>query len=235
MLITDEIRNVQWYDLEGPLRSENMKDYDEYLALAILRYCYPDLYMDYEKLDGPDLQNKNGKHGVEVTLATSEVLASVEGNYAKYQLSADTAQKEKLRSKIEKTGACIDPLGLSYPVEDSQQDEEIIRSVIQKKLSKLNSYREKGFEKMELFIRFSGIPCILSEASYIDLFAEAKGYETIYFTAPSCLMSYHHSDKKFECKSIPREDYDALGVIARFTVDRKINIDSPIWTEYGKQ
>ena len=186
MLITDEIRNVQWYDLEGPLLSEKMKEYDEYFALAILRYCYPDLYMDYEKLDGPDLQNKNGKHGVEVTLATSEVLASVEGNYAKYQLSADTAQKEKLRSKIEKTGACIDPLGLSYP-------------------------------------------------SYIDLFAEAKGYETIYFTAPSCLMSYHHSDKKFECKSIPREDYDALGVIARFTVDRKINIDSPIWTEYGKQ
>ena len=52
MLITDEIRNVQWYDIEGPLPSENMKDYDEYFALAILRYCYPDLYMDFEKLNG---------------------------------------------------------------------------------------------------------------------------------------------------------------------------------------
>ena len=235
MLITDEIRNAQWYDLEGPLRSENMKDYDEYLALAILRYCYPDLYMDYEKLDGPDLQNKNGKHGVEVTLATSEVLASVEGNYAKYQLSADTAQKEILRSKIEKTGACFDPTGLSYAVENSQQDKEKIRRVIKKKLSKLNLYREKGFEKMELFIRFSGIPCILSEAGYIDLFAEAKGYETVYFSAPSCLMSYHLLDKKLEYKSLPRDDYDALSVIARFTVDGKIKTDSLIWTGYGKQ
>ena len=235
MLITDEIRNVQWYDIEGPLPSENMKDYDEYFALAILRYCYPDLYMDFEKLDGPDLQNKNGKHGVEVTLATSEVLASVEGNYAKYQLSADVAQKEILRSKIEKTGACFDLPGLSYPVENSKQDKEKIRSVIKKKLSKLNSYREKGFEKMELFIRFSGIPCILSEAGYIDLFAEAKGYETVYFSAPSCLMSYHLLDKKIEYKSLPRDDYDALSVIARFTVDGKIKKDSQIWTDYGKQ
>ena len=232
MLITDEIRNLQWYDMGAPLESEKMKLFDEYFALAFLRYCYPEKYKNYIKADGPDIQRIDGKCGVEVTLAISSVIAPIEGNMAKFQLQTDQEKKAVLKSKIEKGGARFDSIGISYPVETEEQDCDAIRTVIDKKVERLTFYHKKGFKKMELFIRSSSIPCILSDIKYLSLFEKAKGYETVYFTAPSCLLSYHHSDKKLVCKKINREDYDALSAIARLTVDGKINTESNIWNAY---
>ena len=231
MLITGEIRDLQWYDFDGPLKPKDMKLFDEYFALAILRYCFPEKYNSYAKIDSPDLQSNDRRCGVEVTLATSESLASIEGDHVKYRQTNDLEKKNKLRSKIENAGARVDSIGLSYPVETGQQDKEKIKKVIQKKLRKLDLYRKNGFEELELFIRFSGMPAILDKESYIELFSAAKGFNTVYFTAYSCLMFYKHSENKLESRPIPREDYSALQAIARLTVDGKIKNDSSIWTE----
>ena len=79
LLITDELRGIQWYDMDGPLDSEKTKLYDEYFALAVLRHCYPAKYSDFHKAEAPDIQRSDHKSGVEVTLATDETIASIEG------------------------------------------------------------------------------------------------------------------------------------------------------------
>lgn len=232
MLITDQIRKLQWYDMGAPLESEKMKLFDEYFALAVLRYCYPENYKDYNKKEAPDLQRTDGKYGVEVTLAISSVIAPIEGNLAKYQLQKDQGKKAALKTKMEKGGARFDSIGISYPVETEKQDYDAIKTVIEKKVKRLKAYHEKGFEKMDLFIRCSSMPCTLSKATFISLFAKATGYETVYLTAPSCLLSYQHSNQRLLISEIPREDFEALNVIARLTVDGKIKPESSIWNTY---
>ncbi len=231
MLITDRIKGIKWYDFNKPLDSEKMKHYDEYFALAVLRYCYPERYADYIIADAPDLQSRDGKSGIEVTLATNETIASIEGNFAKYRLSDEASERNKLRNKITDKGASLDSFGLAYPEENGLQDEAKIRCVIRKKNAKLSSYLTKGFQRIELFIRFSGMPAIIKKETYIKMLSEASGYETVFFTAPSCLMVYRPADYSFTVVKIPDDDYSALGAIARLTVDGKIGFNSPTWTE----
>ena len=102
MNITDGIRNTQWYDLEGSLEAERVKIFDELLALAILRYCYPEKYNNFKKVEKPDLQHNDGKSGVEVTSAINEVIASIEGNFAKYRITKDPKERVKLKSRIDR-------------------------------------------------------------------------------------------------------------------------------------
>lgn len=229
MNITDEIRNTQWYDLEGPLEAERVKIFDELLALAILRYCYPEKYNNFKKVEKPDLQHNDEKIGVEVTSAINEVIASIEGNYAKYRITKDSKEAAKLKSKIEKAGGCFESFGLSYPHEDSIQDKKVFETVIEKKVKKLTFYKNSGFEQMELFIRHPNIPCVFSENTFIELFEKAKGYKTVYFSVSSCLLVYRHKDRHLLIEKIPNEDYTALETIARLTVDGKIKPDSNIW------
>lgn len=232
MLITNQIRSIQWYDFKEPLDPKVTKHYNEYFALAVLRYFYSAKYSDFYKAEAPDIQSIDGKSGVEVTLATNETIASIDGDYAKSRLCGNETKKQKYMKKCERAGASFDSIGLTYPVQTGKQDEDAIRNVIEKKRAKLDSYRKQGFERMELFIRFAGIPAIGSKQTFVDLLSAANGYETIYFTAPSCLMAYRFSDGSFTSIKIPREDYEALGLIARLTVDGSIKPDSPIWTEY---
>ncbi len=229
MIITDEIRNIWWYDLEGPLETAKVKLFDELLALAILRYCYPEKYNHFKKVEKPDLQHTDRKSGVEVTSAINEVIASIEGNYAKYRTTIDPIEKARLKSKIEKVGGRFDSVGLSFPTEDSLQDKKVFETVIEKKVKKLAVYQKNGFEKMELFILHSNIPCIYSKNTFIELFEKANGYETVYFSAPSCLMVYQYADKHLLIKKIPEKDYTDLKTIARLTVDGKIKPDDSIW------
>lgn len=229
MNLTDEIRNIQWYDLEGPLDAGRVNLFDELLALAILRYCYPEKYNYFKKVEKPDLQHNDGKSGVEVTSAINEVIASINGNFAKYRIIKDPKEREKLKSRIEKAGGRFDSCGLSFPVENSLQDREVFETIIEKKVERLTLYQESGFEKMELFILHQNIPCIYSENTFIELFEKAKGYKTVYFSASSCLLVYRHKERQLLIKKIPNEDYTALETIARLTVDGKIKPDSSIW------
>lgn len=229
MNISDAIRNIQWYDLNGPLESEKKNLYDEFFALAVLRYCYPEKYNDYKIADKPDLQHIDKKTGVEVTSAINEDIASIEGNYAKYQITQKSKEKARLKLQLEKSGCCFDQFGLFYLPENSIQERKVIETVIEKKVNKLTFYKDTGFEKMELFIRHPNIPCICSENTFIELFEKANGYETVYFCASSCLMVYRHAEKHLLIEKIPNEDYSALGTIARLTVDGKIKPDSKVW------
>lgn len=233
MLITTEIRNKTILDFPTPLPAEKIKHYQEHFALAVLRYLKPAVYDRFRKQDAPDLQSIDKKHGVEVTFATSSEEASIDGNYAKLRLTQDETYRQRLELKIKRNGGRIDDYGISYPVKDMQREDRVIREAIEKKNRKLDAYKAAGFESMSLFIYYEEPLFPRSEEQIKTLLDGTRGsqtYDSIYLCAPHCLISYQFSSRDLQIISIPREDYEALVIIARMTVDGMIDIDNPVWT-----
>ena len=234
MLITDEIRSKTIMDFPAPLSAEQCKHFQELFALAVLRYFEPNLFLKYTKDDAPDLQCKSTMSGIEVTLATSEIEAAVSGDHVKYRLTNDEAKKSLLKNKIEKRGGEIDEYCISYPVKTTSTEYESIRNAIVRKNSKLNSYKEKGYKEIGLFVLYEEpLFPTWTEDKLKQLFEDAKGnpaYDVIYLCSSNVLFTYRYADKELKMNSMPREDHEALGAIARMTVDGEININSSVWT-----
>lgn len=236
MLITDEIRNRTICDLSGPLSSEKSKHYQELFALAVLRYFEPNRFADFMKVDAPDLQCNSTMSGVEVTLATLKNEAAISGDHVKYRLTKDENKKTLLKNKIEERGGKVDEYGISYPVKTTPMEYEAIQNAVVRKNDKLSSYKEKGYKEMGLFILYEEpLFPTWTEDKLKQLFEDAKGnpaYDVIYLYASGVLFTYRYKDKIIRKYSMPEEDHEALGTIARMTVDGEININCPIWTTY---
>lgn len=234
MLIADEIRNRTILDLPGPLSAEQRKHFQELFALAVLRYFEPNRFVEYVKADAPDLQCKSTMSGVEVTIATAKDEAAVSGDHVKYRLTNDEGKKSLLKSKIEKRGGKVDEYGISYPVKTMPMEYEAIRNAIVRKNNKLNSYKEKGYKEMGLFVLYEEpIFSTWTEEKFKQLFEDTKAtpsYDVIYLCSSNVLFTYRYADKTLKMYSMPREDREALGAIVRMTVDGEIDINSLIWT-----
>lgn len=233
MFITEEIKNKTILDFSAPLSSEQQKHFQEFFALAVLRYFHPALYNDFSKEDAPDLQSSDRRQGVEVTVATSAEAASISGNYVKYRLANDEDKRNILKAKIQKNGGKIDFYGISYPVKSSSSEKQIIRDAIIKKNGKLRQYKDKGYEKMALFVYYEEPLCPMTEEQLRNLFEETREpqtYDIVYLCASSVLIVYQYSNKRLQIILIAREDFESLGVIARMTVDEALDMNSPIWT-----
>ena len=234
MLITDEIRSKTILDFPTPLSAEQSKHYQELFALAVLRYFEPNRFSKYTKEDAPDLQCKSTMSGIEVTLATSKNEAAVSGDHVKYRLTNDQGKKALLKNKIEKRGGKVDEYGISYPGKTISMEYEAIHNAIIKKNGKLNSYIEKGYKEMGLFVLYEEpLFSTWTEEKFKQLFEDTKttpSYDVIYLCSSNVLFTYRYTDKTLKMYSMPREDHEALGAIVRMTVDGEIDINSPIWT-----
>ena len=232
MLITKEIRNITILDF-SPLSSEQVKHYQEFFALAVLRYTNPDKYNGFDKTDAPDLQSADRKCGVEVTIATSEYEAAISGDFVKYRLTKDDARRSVLEQKIERNGGKIENFGLSYPVMTGTMEYQIVRDSVLQKNKKLPKYKSGGFENIELFVYYGGVFGPWAEETIRNLFEETRQdqtYDTVYLCSSCVLIAYEYSNKYLRIIPIPREDYEALGRIARMTVDGDLDLNSPVWT-----
>ena len=233
MLITDKIRNKTILDFPVPVAPEQVKHFREYFALAVLRYVNPEQYNDYDKSDRPDLQSKDKKRGVEVTTATATNDASIDGDYATYRLTDDDTRKALLGKRIIKHGGSIDSYGVTYTVKSSADEYRIIRDAIVHKNTKINDYKAKGFEYLELFVCFEEPLCPRTEEQMRNLFEEtrtAQTYDLVYLCAPCTLITYQYSNKSCQIIPIAREDYECFGVIARMTLDGDLSLNSLVWT-----
>ena len=233
MLITKEIRNKTIWDYSTPLSFERVKYYREYFALAVLRYTLPEIYNDYQKAEAPDLQCTNRKSGVEVTSATAENEAAISGDFVKYRLTKDNAKRSKLKQKIEMNGGKLEQFGISYPVKTGMMEYQVVRDAILQKNKKLPEYIANGFDNLELFVNYEGIFGPLSEEKIRELFKETREkqtFEAVYICSSCVLIKYQYSNNNLQIIPIPREDYEALGKIARMTVTEEIDLKSPIWT-----
>ena len=216
-----------------PLSSEQVKQFQEFFALAVLRYTNPDIYNDFGKKDAPDLQSSDRKSGVEVTSATAENEAAISGDFVKYRLTKDNVRRSVLERKIEKNGGKIEQFGLSYPVKTGSMEYQIVRNAILQKNKKLPNYKSNGFEILELFVYYEGVFGPWAEEKIRELFEETRGaqiYDTVYLCSSCVLIVYQYSNKSLQIIPIPRKDYESLGCIARMTVDGDLDMNSPVWT-----
>lgn len=233
MIITDEIRNKSIWTYIVPLSSKQAKHYQEFFALAVLRYTNPEKYNAFQKKDAPDLQNAEMKSGVEVTTATAKNEAAIGGDFVKYRLAKDDVKRRKLEQKIEKNGGKLERFGISYPVKTGDMEYQSVRDAILQKNSKLLKYKADGFDSIELFVYYEGIFGPWSEEKIRELFEKTREeqiYDAVYICSSCVLIKYQYSNRKLQFITIPREDYEALARIARMTVTGDIDLKSPIWT-----
>ncbi|MDE5716601.1 MAG: hypothetical protein K2I53_03095 [Lachnospiraceae bacterium] len=66
---TDRIKNKQF---AMPIKSELLKHSQEYRALAILRYLFPNRFEKMVTGEAPDLQDNENDIGIEVTVAVEK-------------------------------------------------------------------------------------------------------------------------------------------------------------------
>ena len=119
MLIRDEIRN---FPVTKPLPSELIKKSEEYTTLAILKYALPERFSMLHKDESPDLQDTDGKLGVEVTSGESASNHIITGESIKYRHSNSEVEKEKILQKIKKNGGNIDGYVIDYPIGNAESD-----------------------------------------------------------------------------------------------------------------
>ena len=80
--------------------------------------------------------------GIEVTKEE----AQIQGEFVKYRLESSLEEKECRKQIIENNGAKVNELGLTYPVKDGDSEKLIFQDAVRKKMKKLASYRQQGFE-----------------------------------------------------------------------------------------
>lgn len=146
------------FPFKKPLTSRYRKKYVEFLALGILQYCYGDTYVGFNVYDAPDIRDENKVVGIEVTEAVTKEEAQIEGEFVKYRLESRLEEKERRKQIIENNGGKVSELGLTYPVKDGDSEKLVFQDAIRKKMKKLASYRQQGFEKIGLFVFYDEPP-----------------------------------------------------------------------------
>lgn len=209
---------------EKPLTSRYEKDYVEMFALLLLQFCYPDDYNELQIHDAPDLYNMEETIGVEVTEAISNEEAQIKNEFSKFRMSKSIEDKEYRKSIIERNGGMIGNFGLSYPIKNNKKEKDIIQKAICNKLKKYNSYKEKGFEKLSLFVYFSE-PLIPIDSEQLkcyfsDILTDiVETYDYIYLAYSCGLICYDTIHDKLDIICINREDYDDLLYNARMRLN----------------
>lgn len=140
--IPNEVKDIVY---TTPLDSEQMKYFTEAFALLALQHCFSE-YTDLQLSDAPDLQDMTNKIGIEVTEVAIPHIKAIDGNWLHYRKTGE----EKYRIKAERFGGEFDNISCSYPPTTSKDELECIEQILKKKIEKIPSYRNKGFDTVGL-------------------------------------------------------------------------------------
>lgn len=213
-----------WRMFDKPLPRRKQTDYNEELALLILKKCFPSHFSNVIKKDAPDLQDRDGKIGIEVVEALDENKAEIDGVFSSQRIDNSSISYEKCREIIEKNGGELDEFGITYPVTTSTYEKKIIQEAIRKKIKKYNEYKEEGFEELSLFVLFHE-PIISVELDELQkYFCEpfigvSETYKKLFFLSTWLLIVYDISEDKMEIIKIDKEEYDDLLYQARINIE----------------
>ena len=212
------------FPFKKPLTSRYRKKYVEFLALGILQYCYGDTYVRFNVYDAPDIRDENKVIGIEVTEAVTKEEAQIEGEFAKYRIESSLEEKERRKQIIENNGAKVNELGLTYPVKDGDSEKLIFQDAVRKKMKKLASYRQQGFEKVGLFVFYDEPPIPIHLEKLKNCFDEVLNeyrdkYDVIYFGYSCGLIEYDILLNSIQARRIERNAYNRLQYEARLKVE----------------
>ncbi len=208
------------FPFKKPLTSRYRKKYVEFLALGILQYCYGDTYVRFNVYDAPDIRDENKVIGIEVTEAVTKEEAQIEGEFAKYRIESSLEEKERRKQIIENNGAKVNELGLTYPVKDGDSEKLIFQDAVRKKMKKLASYRQQGFEKVGLFVFYDEPPIPILKNCFDEVLNEYRDkYDVIYFGYSCGLIEYDILLNSIQVQPIESNAYNRLQYEARLKVE----------------
>ena len=139
-------------------------------------------------------------------------------------MESSLEEKERRKQIIENNGAKVSELSLTYPVKDGDSEKLIFQDAVRKKMKKLASYRQQGFEKVGLFVFYDEppIPIHLEELKncFDEVLNEYKDkYDAIYFGYSCGLIEYNVLLKSIQAQPIRRNVYNRLQYEARLKVE----------------
>ncbi len=209
-----------------PLRSRDRKKYIENLALRILQYCYDGVYDEFELHDAPDIRNRKGTIGIEVTEAITDVDAQIDGEFVKYRLENNIERKERSKQIIEHRGAKLEDNTLSKLDTDSTIEILTIQNAIKKKMEKLKEYKRKGFQKLELFVYYKDLPIPMKLDHWKNCFDEVlckykEKYDIVYFGCSGGLIVYNVLQNDIQVRPIERSVFNRLGYETRLKIEKE--------------
>ena len=228
MQLTDEIRNFQ---VNAALPAEIIKISREYSVLAILKYSFPEQFSCLRKAEAPDLQDKEGKLGIEVTSGLSQEDEMISGESVKYTNAKTEEQRQRCIKIIEKCGGTRDEFSTGYPVGTSERDKKNVIKIFTKKLKKIKDYREKC-SCIGLAIILDIPLFFFSETDWGKWLTDINDnkFDFVVLVHWSGVDIYDFSTGKYHIKRISREDMDALKKLGRMAAEGLIDDDNPIWS-----
>lgn len=227
-MTVEDIRSMTWFDFRKPLESHLMKNSTEWLALLIVSQCKTD-FPKFLCNDAPDLQSRDNQIGIEVTEAISKEDAQISGLFSNYRNSK--CRTDKWRDIVKKSGGKVafDESNITYPTITSEDEWKTICEIYGKKLGKIMSYRQKGFEKIGLIIISSDnlIP-IKKETMEKSMKAISEKfhekYDFVFLVASETFYEFNGYGNLTGYKRI--EEMDLLKKCARLLAEQKIEIES---------
>lgn len=227
MELTDEIRN---YTVTKALPFELMKTSEEYYVLGVLKYCNPIQFGNLHKSEAPDLQDREGFLGIEITNALSQQDRQISGESLKYLHAKKETERERALKRIWMNGGDYNGFCTSYPVGTAEKDKKNVQKAYSSKIEKLKRYREKC--SIVGLVIIIDIPLFCwEESKWANLLPKKNedNYDFVILSYWSGIDVYDMKTDKYNRYEIGRKDMDALKHLGRMTAEGIIKEDDPIW------
>ncbi len=209
------------------LDSKLHNKYIEQLSLLMLKYICPDSYSNLSLADSPDLQSLDMSIGIEVTEAISQSIARIDGEFVKMRFGKkETDARLLCKKKIELNGGEVDDISLSYPPITSKEEIKIFQNAVQRKMPLLPTYRDKGFQKVGLFVFYDQPPIPFDFADSLEWFAEIQrkyhdNYDFLFFGYHCGIIQYDFKKMIFDTYRIGQSAFHNMCILARNEVEKK--------------
>lgn len=209
------------------LDSKLHSKYNEQLVFYILKHIFPDSFSGFILDDKPDIQATDKSVGIEITEAVSPTVAQIDGEFAKLRFGKKLkSEQDKCKRIIERNGGKVDGYVLSYPVVDSKEEFDIFCNALKQKLKRLSSYREKGFQRVGLFIFFAQLPIPFNIEDSIKRFAEVQKmseerYDFLFLGYYYSVIYYDLNTMSYKVYKIGEDQFQSMSLSARKTVEAR--------------
>lgn len=227
MTFTDRIKN---YEIQTALPSEKMKTSRELYVLATLKYLCPEEFSSLEKGETPDLKSTDGLLGIEVTWGGSPSDEIINGESYKFSHAKTYKDKQKCLKKIRAQGGDRNSYSISFPVTTARKDKINIQDIFQKKLKKLDVYREKC-QRLGLAIQIDIPLFLLTDKNWESWLSEVNhdGFDFVIIIHWSGIDIYDFKTGEYRSFRTTREEQQSLKIIARLTAEGIISDNDPEW------
>lgn len=213
-------------NFETRMKKELWKKYDEQFAKLILEYVDENKYSNLQCMDKPDLQMADKSLGIEVASVVSEVEGAIAGNFLNYiDENIKPDKRVKAQQNLERVGCNIKfPGVMIWPSKSNKDEENNLINIYTKKLLKLKSYKEQGFDNIGIFL-LNYNPTIrynISELANVlkSKFPE-KDYDKIFYCSANKVLVLDENKNILISIVINKADYQALSIMARSIVEEK--------------